>query len=425
MFKNGYMVEKDKDGNIKGISINTLNSKDILNEVIEGNEDFKSIKNYLNLNNIPEVELINIIGGFIKDPDFKGKDNKAANAALLMWGIAKSWSISEKKQVINILNTGIQEFNNVRKMNELRQTINYSYENIKTKIKEKMEGLLNEWKENVVQKLRENPNNKENSVEKVYSDTNAFGNALKKEEIVRFSSPLCNIGTSNYLNLMGYSKCCVISDKDSFDGQDGIYFARAKDPDENNTFVGGATQLIKLIDSKKDDFTSLDNILNFTNLEGLTDDQFKQTMTTIFQLFSAAGYAVIGTMYKDQDSHIFPVYNGLSLDINFQYKRDGTFQWGEGVPLWVSIGGKEAWDDVLEYTKKDGTFNFNKEEWLKDKIEEYKKLKKKDGTNYTEEEAKAMAEKSSVYKYIFNFYILNYPVYMFPNSWGFTTFNYK
>ncbi|HPB47869.1 MAG TPA: hypothetical protein PK520_08560 [Exilispira sp.] len=57
------------------------------------------------------------------------------------------------------------------------------------------------------------------------------------------------------------------------------------------------------------------------------------------------------------------------------------------------------------------------------------KLKKKTNPNtkknYTEEEAKAMAEKSCAYKYIFNFYILNYPVYMFPNSWGFTTFNYK
>jgi hypothetical protein len=225
---------------------------------------------------------------------------------------------------------------------------------------------------------------------------------------------------------MGYSKCCVISDKDSFDGQNGIYYARGKEPDANNTYVGGATQLIKLIDSNKDDFTSFDDILNFTNLKGLTDEQFKQTMNTIFQLFSAAGYAVIGTMYKDNDSHIFPVYNGNSLDINFQYKRGGTFQWGEGVPLWVSIGGKGAWDDVLEYTKKDGTFNFNKEQWLKEKIEEYKKKTNPNTKkNYTEEEAKAMAEKSCAYKYIFNFYILNYPVYMFPNSWGFTTFNYK
>ena len=183
------------------------------------------------------------------------------------------------------------------------------------------------------------------------------------------------------------------------------------------------------------DFTSLNSIINWNALKEKPAEEIKAILDNIFKLMTAAGYPVIGTMYNhDGASHIFPVYNGQSLDINYQNVNGNSFDWGSPVNIFVSIGGSGRWDTVLKNAVKYGTFDF-RDKWIEDKTDElYKKYKGSDEyKNKTDEEIMQIAKNDANDKYSttfsqqysYNFYILNYTVLMMTDissQWGFISF---
>ncbi|NLJ05250.1 MAG: hypothetical protein GX435_06065 [Exilispira sp.] len=190
------------------------------------------------------------------------------------------------------------------------------------------------------------------------------------------------------------------------------------------------------------DFTSLNSIINWNALKGKKAEEIKTILTSLFNFLSDTGFAVVGTMLNSNgSSHIFPVYNGQSLDINYQYGNGETFEWGRATSIWVSIGGEKRWGAIIENAANYGTFEF-RDQWIEDETPEIlndllKEYKEKNGKDAEGDELKKLEEqarkkaiesyrdnfcggkgKDTDDDYLYNFYILNYPVIYLTNIYS-------
>gem|GEM_PF-3672573 len=419
MLEKGYEVEKDKNGNVTALSITGINTVDILKEIINGkNKDkYSQIEQYLNLNNIPATKFFNFMASF------EGEDSYAL--AMMNYVITKDGK-KDSKQI------GMKSFATEEELNKQITTIKDYYNNYIDNTKKIMESALDKWSNDIVKKTRTNPDKIEEA------EWAGVG-------IYKFSPAECNIGTSNYLRIIGYGEYnnSVGGYYENSNGvYEGVYWAISKyEKDANNSSVTGATGMIDSIE-KDPDFTSLNSIINWDALKGKKAEEIKTILTSLFNFLSDTGFAVVGTMLNSNgSSHIFPVYNGQSLDINYQYGNGETFEWGRATSIWVSIGGEKRWGAIIENAANYGTFEF-RDQWIEDETPKIlndllKEHKEKNGKDAEGDELKKLEEqarkkaiesyrnkfcggksKDTDDDYLYNFYILNYPVIYLTNIYS-------
>jgi len=175
------------------------------------------------------------------------------------------------------------------------------------------------------------------------------------EEYERYNStkckPYCNIVTANMLNYLGYERYIG----DIFKGVARL----TRNPENGNEML--ATQMIDSL-RESGDFVTLDKVMELANV--------KSEGELLDRLNRMNNFSILAMRNSGKgSSHITVLINGKSFDVNFRPKGENG-----PVELWVSVGDKDKFKNVLSNAVKYKTFNF-KDEWIEEQIDKiYKSL---------------------------------------------------